>query len=178
MSRKTEKLFDAITLVREDLIEEAQTYRFERKVIPWGRYAALAASLLLVFSLGYSFLLFGGGKGGGSKNDCAAPPNTSDGADWNAAPSAPAAPEAPEAAELVAFTGTVLEVHEGYLLVEPAEGESVRLSADRIEVPTGDLTDLPALTAGDRVEITFAGTIQETYPARVTGVRSVEKLAE
>ena len=49
-----EKLFDAITEVREDLIDEALDYRFVRKkAIHWQRYAALAACLALVVCIGY-----------------------------------------------------------------------------------------------------------------------------
>ena len=49
-----EKLFDAITEVREDLIDEALDYRFaRRKAIHWQRYAALAACLALVVCIGY-----------------------------------------------------------------------------------------------------------------------------
>ena len=49
-----EKLFDAITEVREDLIDEALDYRFVRKkAIHWQRYAALAACLALVVYIGY-----------------------------------------------------------------------------------------------------------------------------
>ena len=49
-----EKLFDAITEVREELIDEALDYRFVRKkAIHWQRYAALAACLALVVCIGY-----------------------------------------------------------------------------------------------------------------------------
>ena len=49
-----EKLFDAITEIREDLIDEALDYRFaRRKAIHWQRYAALAACLALVVCIGY-----------------------------------------------------------------------------------------------------------------------------
>ena len=49
-----EKLFDAITEVREDLVEEALDYRFpQKKPIPWQRYVPLAACLALVVCIGY-----------------------------------------------------------------------------------------------------------------------------
>ena len=49
-----EKLFDAITAVREDLVEEALDYRFQaKKTIPWQRYAKWAACLALVVCIGY-----------------------------------------------------------------------------------------------------------------------------
>ena len=57
--------------------------------------------------------------------------------------------------------------------MEPAPGEAILASADRVEVPIGDLADLPAFAAGDTVSVTYAGAIQETCPARVTGVLAV-----
>ena len=49
-----EELFDAITAVREDLVEEALDYRFQaKKTIPWQRYAKWAACLALVVCIGY-----------------------------------------------------------------------------------------------------------------------------
>ncbi len=49
-----EKLFDAITEVREDLVEEALDYRFQaKKAVPWQRYAKWAACLALVVCIGY-----------------------------------------------------------------------------------------------------------------------------
>ena len=52
--RGAEKLFDAITEVREDLVEETLDYRFvARRNIPWQRYAGLAACLALVVCIGY-----------------------------------------------------------------------------------------------------------------------------
>ena len=35
MSRKSEKFFDAVTHLREDLIEEAQNYKFHKKTAVW-----------------------------------------------------------------------------------------------------------------------------------------------
>ena len=71
------------------------------------------------------------------------------------------------------FMASVLEVHEGYLLVEPLEGEAVRGSADRITVSTGQLEDLPALEAGDVVTVAFDGVVMESYPAQLGEVYSV-----
>ena len=49
-----EKLFDAITAVRGDLVEEALDYRFQaKKAVPWQRYAKWAACLALVVCIGY-----------------------------------------------------------------------------------------------------------------------------
>ena len=49
-----EKLFDAITEVREDLVEEALDHRFQaKKAIPWQRCAKWVACLALVVCIGY-----------------------------------------------------------------------------------------------------------------------------
>ena len=46
MSQKAEILFDAITGIREDLVEEAQRHVFCRRA-RWRRYGGLAACLVL-----------------------------------------------------------------------------------------------------------------------------------
>ena len=49
----TEKLYEAITLIDDDLIDEAGTYTpKKRKIIPWKRWSALAACLVLVVGVG------------------------------------------------------------------------------------------------------------------------------
>ena len=58
-----ELLYDAITLIDDDLIEEAGTYAPQkRKIIHWKRWSALAACLVLVVCAGSAawFGLFGG----------------------------------------------------------------------------------------------------------------------
>ena len=52
--RGAEKLFDAITEVREDLVEEALDHRFQaKKAILWQRCAKWVACLALVVCIGY-----------------------------------------------------------------------------------------------------------------------------
>jgi len=46
--RESKKLFDSITNVDEDYIEEAQTPRRKKKVTPWVRRGAIAACLILM----------------------------------------------------------------------------------------------------------------------------------
>ena len=49
----TEKLYEAITLIDDDLIDEAGTYTHKKhKVIHWKRWSALAACLVLVVGVG------------------------------------------------------------------------------------------------------------------------------
>lgn len=78
-------------------------------------------------------------------------------------------------APIFSFTGTVVEVRDAYLLVEPLEGESVRSSADLFEVPLAGESFVTATewTVGMTVEITFDGTILESYPAQLGRVYSV-----
>lgn len=71
------------------------------------------------------------------------------------------------------FRATVLEIHEGYILVKPLEGEWELTSADKIEVSLEQVQPRPTLAVGDIVEIHYSGQIQETYPARAAGVTAV-----
>ena len=186
---KADIFFDAITGLREELVEEALDCRFRRRV-PWSRYAGLAACLALVVCVGWFGLMLAGGGMGGSGADNGF--NTSSGgSEVSGDTSPPQVPEAPveetvpgdspdlgegTPAESV-FTAVVLEVHERYILVEPLEGEEIRRTADRITVSTGELEDLPELEAGDLVVVAFGGGVMESYPAQLGEVYSVE-LAE
>lgn len=72
------------------------------------------------------------------------------------------------------FFGTVLEVREDVLLVEPEEGSWVRSSSDQVVVSLDGLDywdgealyDVPVME-GDVVEVVCGTGIEETYPARV-----------
>lgn len=180
---KAEILFDAVSAVREDLIEAAQNYVFRKKSHVWRRYAALAACLAVVVGLGFGAvrlgLLSGMGGSGSDTNGASsgAAPESGETAGSGVTTGEDAGDSPEEAVEETTFTAAVLEVHDRYLLVEPLEG-AVLASADRVTVSTGDLEDLPELSPGDVVAVTFAGPIQETYPAQVTEVLSVERLEE
>lgn len=189
MNRKAEIFFDAITLLPEDMIEEAQEYRFRKNRTSWKRFASLAACLMLVASLSLLAALPKGCGGGapapdfntspsGSSGD-SAPPRaeaTPDGAPQDAPASSETVPDG--GVETARFTARVLEVREdgAALLVEPLEGEAERGSADRIVVTVNG--EVPPLAAGDLVRITYDGMIQETYPAGISGTVSIEKLDE
>lgn len=199
MNRKAEKLFDAITLLREDLVEEAQDYVFRKRRSGWKNFGSLAACMALVASLALLAALPRGCGGAApmdkaDQNNSAAPsspaempsgggedPMYGDGSAGgvDTAPSPPSGDpspgEAPPASEEPRqFTAQVLEVLADSLLVEPLEGEAERRSADRIEVPVGG--EAPAFAEGDLVRVTYGGEIQESDPARIVGARSVEKL--
>ena len=79
-----------------------------------------------------------------------------------------------ESPEEVSFQATVLEVHESFMLVEPAEGAWERSSADKIEVSLQDKTSWPIPQVGDTVNVFYNGELMETYPARVGKLYRVE----
>lgn len=70
--KREEKLFDAITDVRDDLVEDALEHRFARRAPAWQRYGSLAACLVLLVGAVTCFRIFGS-KGGSdaAKNEAA-----------------------------------------------------------------------------------------------------------
>ena len=68
MKEKAERLFDAITLLKEDLVEEAQNYRFRKRPAVWRRVGSLAACLVLLASLSLLALPRGCGSSGGNSS--------------------------------------------------------------------------------------------------------------
>ena len=184
MREKAEILFDAVTNIREELVEEAQDYVFRRRTT-WRRYMPLAACLALVVCLGWVGLLFAGGMGGGSDLSAnSAPPSVS----MDAAPQEPASngssmgggtdggevPGCPPPAPVQrTFTARVVEIGEGTLLTRPLPGGDLPAGTDRAEVSLEGLEELPDLQVGDKVEISFTGELEETYPLRVTGVTEI-----
>lgn len=71
------------------------------------------------------------------------------------------------------FQATILEIHDGYYLVEPVEGSTELNSADRITVPIENMNPSPEPEAGDILEIEYDGSITESYPAQITNVYSI-----
>ena len=171
---KAEIFFDAITGLREELVEEALDCRFRRRV-PWSRYAGLAACLALVVCVGWFGLMLAGGGMGGSGADNGF--STSSGGSEVSGDTSP--PQVPEAPVEETVPGDSPDLGEG----TPAESVftavvlEVRRTADRITVSTGELEDLPELEAGDLVVVAFGGGVMESYPAQLGEVYSVE-LAE
>ena len=72
------------------------------------------------------------------------------------------------AAATESFRAEVLEVGSGWILVKPLEGEPELRSADKITVSLRSVQSVPTIKPGDRVEITYSGSIQETYPAQIS----------
>ena len=139
----------------------------------WERWAGLAACLALAAFLSLPFLLPSGGSGRdpNSTADQTAPsaPEAVPPTEAPAGVSGEPAPGASEGAALLRFKATVLEVRENSLLVEPDPDAGI---AVRVEVPLDGVANLPALAVGDRVAIT-AAAVQETEPARLTGVTEI-----
>lgn len=77
----------------------------------------------------------------------------------------------------VTFEAEILEVCDGYFLVEPVEGSWELNSADQIEVPMENMDPALEPEVGDIIEISYSGEILETYPARLSKVYSI-KVAE
>ena len=186
--RPEEKLFDAVTGIDEELVDSAQNYVFRKQPQPWQRVASLAACLLVMVSIGYGILLMGGVGGSDSASNGSAADNSATGD--SAAPedgglsggaddqeSADAGGQQ-SAGEPVTFTATVLEMGDGYLLVEPVEEDPMLAAADRIQVPTGDVTLPDGVTEGTVVRITFTGGVMESYPAQIADVVEITLAGE
>lgn len=72
------------------------------------------------------------------------------------------------------FQAKVLEILEGSLLVQPLPDAWELKSADKIVVPFSQLGRLPSFRVGDTVEITYSGTLLESYPAQAYGVIDIK----
>ena len=71
------------------------------------------------------------------------------------------------------FEAEILEIHDGYFLVEPVPGSTELRSADRIEIPMKNMEPSPEPQVGDILEIRYNGMLQETYPAVIGEVYSI-----
>ena len=75
--------------------------------------------------------------------------------------------------EKATFQATILEIHDGYYLVEPVAGSTELNSADQITVPMTNMNPSPKPEVGDVLEIEYDGSIEESYPAQTTNVHSI-----
>ena len=79
--------------------------------------------------------------------------------------------------ETVTFQATIIEIQDGYYLVEPIEGSTELNSADQITIPMINMNPSPEPEVGDVLEIEYDGSIAESYPAQIAnvyGIRVVE----
>lgn len=192
MNPKAEIFFDAVTLLREDIVEEAQDYRFRKKTAAWKKFGSLAACLVLIVSLSLLILPMrgcGGSAPKGDMNSSGAPPMQStdscapanEPASSEPMPEPGEAPDTPEVgygqAGTVQFTAVVIEMDDYSILVEPLEDERLQNSYGQLLVVTRDL-ELPELAVGDEVRITYDGWIAESDPAVISGAAAVEQIEE
>ena len=75
--------------------------------------------------------------------------------------------------ETVTFQATILEIQDGYYLVEPVEGSAELNSADQITIPMINMNPSPEPEVGDVLEIEYDGSIAESYPAQIVNVYSI-----
>ena len=169
--RRPDVVFDAVTNIREELIEEAQQYVFRRR-ISWRRYTGAAAACLALV-LGLSMLFRFGGAGGGAP---AGPSGDSGGESGIAAGGDPAEPGAcPPGAAEASFTADVLEVLEdGTLIVVPQPGSGIWSVVDRVRVPTAGVPDLPDVQPGNQILVVYTGEAGSDFVEGVVEIRIID----
>lgn len=72
----------------------------------------------------------------------------------------------------------ILEVNDGYFLVEPVEGSPELNSADKIVIPMKNMDPALEPQVGDIIEISYNGEIQETYPGQLSDVYGIRGIAK
>ena len=75
--------------------------------------------------------------------------------------------------ETVTFQATILEIQDGYYLVESVEGSAELNSADQITIPMINMNPSPEPEVGDVLEIEYDGSIAVSYPAQIVNVYSI-----
>ena len=70
--------------------------------------------------------------------------------------------------------GTVLEIENGAMLVEPVEGSPELNSSDRFIVALEHMEPSPEPQVGCEVEITYDGSTMETYPAGLGNISHIK----
>ena len=71
------------------------------------------------------------------------------------------------------FQATILEIRDGYYLVDPVDGSTELKSANQITVPMTNKNLSPEPEVGDVLEIEYDGSIAESFPAQITNVYSI-----
>ena len=78
-----------------------------------------------------------------------------------------------KAAETYKMTGTVMEIINGTMIVEPIEGEDELSSSDKFVISMEYMNASTEPEVGEIIEVTYKGDIEETYPARLGGVTDI-----
>lgn len=73
------------------------------------------------------------------------------------------------------FNGTVVEVYEKSVLVEPFEGSEELKSADQFVVSTEVVSthEVPEMEEGTTIRVLYNGDIAESYPAQINTVFAI-----
>lgn len=71
------------------------------------------------------------------------------------------------------FVAKIIEAYDNSIVVEPEEGTNERKSSDKISMsinrPTSGINDF--YVVGNKVKITYNGTIKESYPAQISATK-------
>ena len=78
--------------------------------------------------------------------------------------------------DMYQFEAKILEVHEGFFLVEPSADSQESKSSSQITVSRQNADPELEWKVGDTILITYDGQIMETYPAQLGQVYKIEKL--
>ena len=69
------------------------------------------------------------------------------------------------------FYGTITQVEKNLFFVEPDENEEIRKSADLIMVEKLKIDTNVKYEVGERVKITYDGSVMESYPAQINAIK-------
>ena len=75
------------------------------------------------------------------------------------------------------FCGTITQVEENLIFVEPEENEEIRKSADKIMVGKLKTDANVEFEVGEKVRITYDGYVMEKYPAQIKATK-IEKIID
>lgn len=155
-------IHNAIGELSEDLLTPVETLRMKKRR-PALQWVAAAGCLCLLLGLSL-------GQGG---RFAVKAENTNDGM-FVESPQENILADSSGSTHTSVLRARVLEVHDGYILVEPQEGAHKHHSSDRYEISLSKIKEVPQIKVGDIVEIAYDGMVQEVYPPRITGVLSIK----
>ena len=76
------------------------------------------------------------------------------------------------------FQAILVDIYDGFYLVEPLEGSCEQTVAKQVEVPIKKLDPSLEPEVGDTIEITHSGVIMEVNPSRLREVYSIKVVEE
>ena len=170
---KASELHDAIGQLPESMLTPVEKLR-QKKRHPWVKWTAVAAACLcLLLCIPQLFPMM---KSAMERNDAAMAPmaGNMDGAMYDKAEEESNMMADSASGTVRVFRAKVLQVLGNGVLVQPLEGEWELTSADQIMVPLAHLEQFPPILVGEIVEITYSGTLMESYPAQAHGVTAIK----